>query len=643
MLSAAKPCSKSPARGQSFMALSGNVLNFLFGRPLATSEERAEHIGPVAGIPVFGLDALSSAAYGPEAALTLLIPLGLLGVGYIVPVIGAIIILLAIVYFSYRQTIDTYPRGGGSYTVASQNLGEGAGLLAAAALMIDYTLTAAVGISAGVGALISAVPSLQPDTLRLCLGVLAILTIINMRGVHDTGVAFMIPTYLFTGTLLIVIVAGVWQVIHTGGHPHPVTALPAIPQATAMVSLWLLLKVFSSGCTAMTGVEAVSNGVMAFREDTRKNAKITLTIIIVLLAVLLGGIAFLCRAYGVAATNPDGPGYESVLSMLTRAVMGHGLFYYITIGSVLLVLALSANTAFADFPRLTRAIALDDYMPHVFMLRGRRLLYSWGIYVLVGLTAILLIVFRGVTDHLIPLYAIGAFLAFTLSQAGMVMHWKRQGKAGLHMFINGLGAVATGITTIVVLVAKFVNGAWITAVLVVVMIVLMRLVKRHYVRVDRETALDRPIVPAQITEPIVILPLDRWNRLTEKALCFALGMTNDIRCIHVQVGETRDPLCDQWEKDVAAPLRAAGKCVPKLEVLKSPYRYVLTPIVDFVLKVEQESSVHKVCVMVPELVVHHWWENLLHNRRANLLKVMLLLRGNKRIVVLNIPWYLDGH
>jgi amino acid transporter len=625
------------------MALSGNILNFLFGRPLATSEERAEHIGPVAGIPVFGLDALSSAAYGPEAALTLLIPLGLLGVNYIVPVIAAIVGLLAIVYFSYRQTIDTYPKGGGSYTVASQNLGEGAGLLAAAALMIDYTLTAAVGISAGVGALISAVPSLQPHTLQLCLGVLAILTIINMRGVHDTGVAFMIPTYLFTGTLLIVIVAGVWQVIHSGGHPHPVTALPALPPATAMVSFWLLLKVFSSGCTAMTGVEAVSNGVMAFRDDTRKNAKITLTIIIALLALLLGGIAFLCRAYGVAATNPEGPGYESVLSMLTRAVMGHGMFYYITIGSVLLVLALSANTAFADFPRLTRAIALDDYMPHVFTLRGRRLLYSWGIYVLVFLTAILLIVFGGVTDRLIPLFAIGAFMAFTLSQAGMVMHWKRQGNARLRMFVNGLGAVATGITTIVVLVAKFVEGAWITAVLVGVMVLLMHAVKRHYAGVDRETALDRPIVPAEISEPIVVLPVDRWNRLTEKALSFALGMTNDIRCVHIQVGEKSDPICDDWERDVAAPLRKAGKCVPKLEVLQSPYRYVLTPIVDYVLKVEQESNFHKVCVMIPELVVHHWWENLLHNRRADLLKVMLLLRGNKRIVVLNIPWYLDGH
>jgi amino acid transporter len=623
------------------MPISERIVTLLFGRPLATSEERAEHIGPSAGIPIFGLDALSSAAYGPEAALTLLIPLGLMGVKYIVPVSAAILVLMGIVYFSYRQTIDTYPQGGGSYTVATENLGENAGLLAAAALMIDYILTAAVGVSAGVGALISAVPSLQPHQLGLCLGVLAILTLINMRGVHDTGVVFMIPTYLFTGTLLIVIAVGAWHFLESGGHPLPVTPLPPLPAATATLTLWLLLKVFSSGCAAMTGVEAVSNGVMAFRDDTRKNAKITLTIIILLLTALLAGIALMCRAYGIGATNPEGPGYESVLSMLTRAVMGHGWFYYVTIGSVLLVLALSANTAFADFPRLTRAIALNNNLPHVFMLRGRRLLYSWGIYVLVALAAVLLIVFRGITDRLIPLYAIGAFLAFTLSQAGMVVHWKRHGGSLAHIFVNGLGAVATGITTLVVLITKFTEGAWITALLVAAMIAAMHAVKRHYNRVARETALNRPIVPAEVTEPIVVVPLDRWSRISEKALSFALSMSNEIRCVHVQIGEEPDEICRDWELNVAGPLRAAGKCVPQLITLQSPFRYVLHPMVEYILDVERESSFNKICVLVPELVVRHWWENLLHNRRADLLKVMLLLRGNRRIIVINIPWYLN--
>lgn len=622
------------------MALPTRVFNLLFGRPLATSEERAEHIGPLAGIPVFGLDALSSAAYGPEAALTLLIPLGLVGVKYIVPVSAAIVVLLTLVYFSYRQTIEAYPRGGGSYTVASQNLGYGAGLLAAAALMIDYVLTASVGISAGVGALISAVPSLQPHTLEICLGVLALLTVINMRGVHDTGVVFMIPTYLFTGTLLVVIAVGAWHVVYAAGHPHPVMPLPPAPVATEAVSLWLLLKVFSSGCTAMTGVEAVSNGVMAFRDPTRKNAKITLTIIILLLAILLAGIALLCRAYGIAATQPGSAHYESVLSMLTRAVMGRGWFYYLTIASVLVVLALSANTAFADFPRLTRAIAGDDYMPHVFLLRGRRLLYSWGIYVLVALTAILLIVFHGVTDRLIPLYAIGAFMAFTLSQAGMVMHWKRQGSTG-RMIVNGVGAIATGLTTLVVLVAKFTEGAWITALLVIVMILFMHAVKYHYARVAREINLNRPIIPAEVSEPIVVVPIDRWSRIAEKALSFALSMSSDIRCIHVVTTENSDAFCDSWQDMIARPLQSAGRCVPRLVVLKSPYRYILQPVMDYVLNVEKETDFRKVCVLVPELVVRHWWEGFLHNRRSDLLKVMLLMRGNRRIIVVNIPWYME--
>src|SRR6202789_4044633 len=353
-----------------------SFFQFVAGKPLATSEERAEHIGPIAGIPVFGLDALSSAAYGPEAALTLLIPLGIAGVAHIVPISFAIIGLLAIVYFSYCQTIDAYPHGGGSYTVASENLGPNAGLLAAAALMIDYILNAAVGISAGVGALVSAFPQLQPHTLALCLAILALLTLINMRGVKDTGSAFLMPTYLFVGTLLIVILVGAVRAFAAGGHPVPIVDPPHLPVSASMLSLWLLAKVFASGCPAMTGVEAVWHGVNAFREPTQKNAKRTLTIIIVLLTLFLAGIALLCRAYSIGATDPGAAGYQSILSQLTAAVMGRGWFYYVTIGSILAVLALSANPSYADFPRLTRAIAMHDYLPHVFMIRVRRLLYS---------------------------------------------------------------------------------------------------------------------------------------------------------------------------------------------------------------------------------------------------------------------------
>ena len=620
------------------------ITDLLFGQPLATSDERAEHIGPAAGIPVFGLDALSSAAYGPEAALTLLIPLGLVGVHFILPITAAILILLVILYFSYSQTIEAYPHGGGSFTVAGENLGDRAGLLAAAALMIDYVLTAAVGISAGVGALISAVPSLQPHTLQICLIILLLLTLVNMRGVRDTGVAFLVPTYLFLGTLLVVIVIGLFHTVTSHGHPAPVIAPPRLPPAVAAVSLWLLLRVFSSGCTAMTGVEAVSNGVMAFREPTSKNARRSLTVIIALLIILLAGIAALCRFYNVGATDPNGPGYQSVLSQLTSAVMGRGWFYDVTIGSILLVLALSANTAFADFPRLTRAIALKGYLPHVFMLRGRRLLYSWGIYILVALTAGLLILFGGVTDRLIPLYAIGAFMAFTLSQAGMVVHWMRHPgpRSRVRMFVNGLGAVATGITTIVVLVTKFVEGAWVTALLIPCLILLMAAVNRHYRRIAQETACHDPLTVTNIRPPIVIIPMDRWSRISAKAIRFALSISNEIQIVHVDTADVDhgdQELALLWKDKIIEPMRAAGLPEPKFEQLHSPYRTILMPLLDYILSEERIHENRHIAVLVPELVVRHWWQNLLHNQRSSLLKLLLLVRGKQRIVVINIPWY----
>jgi len=618
-----------------------SFLGLLMGKPLASSEERAECIGPIAGIPVFGLDALSSAAYGPEAALTLLIPLGMAGIAHIVPISLAIIALLAIVFFSYCQTIDAYPHGGGSYTVASENLGETAGLFAAAALMIDYILNAAVGISAGVGALVSAFPNLQPHCLALCLAILALLTLINMRGTKDAGTAFLIPTYLFLGTLLLVIGVGAFRAITAHGHPVPVIAPPHLPAATSMISLWLILKVFASGCTAMTGVEAVSNGVVAFREPIQRNAKRTLTIIIVLLMIFLAGIALLCRAYNIGATDPTGAGYQSILSQLISAVMGRGWFYYVSIGSILAMLALSANTSFADFPRLTRAIAQRDYLPHVFQIRGRRLLYSHGIVALVGFTAALLIVFGGVTDRLIPLFAIGAFLAFTLSQAGMVVHWKRQPGNHLHrMIVNGIGAFATGITLIVVLVAKFKDGAWITALLVPALILLMVSIKRHYSSVRSEIAIDRPLNIDNLAHPFVVLPLDGWTRISEKGLRFALKLSDHVEAVHVDAEDCREQVAELWERDVALPLRSAGHIIPELVFVESPYRFILLPLVDHILQLERNHPERQIAVLIPELVVKNWWQTPLHNQRSQLLKLLLLLRGNQRIMVINIPWYL---
>jgi amino acid transporter len=617
----------------------------IFGKPLATSEERAEQIGVGAGIPIFGLDALTSAAYGPEAALALLIPLGMLGTQYLLPIITCILALLIIVFFSYRQTIAAYPNGGGSYTVATENLGERAGLLAAAALMIDYILTAAVGISAGVTALTSALPELQPHTLALCLLILAILAIVNLRGVKDTGTAFIVPTFLFIGTLMTLIAVGVYKTLAAGGHPMPVTAMPApLPQTVQYLGLWMLLKAFSGGCAAMTGVEAVSNGVMAFREPRAKNAQYALTIIIGILIVLLYGTAWLTKHYQIMAMDPDGPGYQSLLSLLVTAVFGRGWFYFLTMGSVLLALALSANTAFADFPRLTRAIALHDYLPHVFILRGRRLLFSHGIYALTGLTAVILILFKGVTDRLIPLYAIGAFLAFTLSQAGMVVHWKKQegdrkGRTW-HILVNGTGAVATGLTTMVVLASKFRAGAWVTALLVPTLILLMYSVKKHYTGVEREMRdMDR-LNLANLQEPLVVIPMAGWNRISEKALRFGLLLSKEIKVVHVHSEDEAHGIDQDWDDKILAPIREQGMPDPELVTIPSNFRFIISPLMDYILRLESENPGRKVAVLLPELVVRHWWENLLHNQRVQLLKILLLVRGNQRIVVVNIPWYL---
>jgi amino acid transporter len=618
------------------------LADLLLGRPLATEEEKAERIGPAKGIPIFGLDALSSAAYGPEAALTVLIPLGMLGVAYIVPISVSIIILLCVVYFSYRQTISAYPQGGGSYTVASDNLGVWPGLLAAASLMVDYVLTAAVGISAGVGALISAIPSLERYTLLLCLGILILVTVINLRGVRETGGIFAIPTYLFIFCLLGVIALGVAKTLLAGGHPTPVIQLPKLAGATEAVSAWLLLRAFASGCTAMTGVEAVSNGVMAFREPSDKYARLTLTIVIAILTVMLGGIAFLVKAYGIAATPPGQAGYDSVLSQLIGAVAGKGVFYWVSIGSILFVLALSANTAFADFPRLSRAIAQNGFLPHGMTLRGRRLVFAQGVYMLAGLAGGLLILFGGVTDRLIPLYAVGAFMAFTLSQAGMVMHWKRVGGAGAgrSMLVNGLGAVATGVTTLVVMIAKFTEGAWITVLLIPGMMLMMWVIKRHYDRVEEETRSDTPVYVKNLNPPLVVIPIERWSVIAQKALRFAWTISPDIRLLHVDCGEHEEQMRHRWREQVEKPAWEAGLKVPELVMLESPFRFVVRPILDYVLALEQANPDRHVAVLIPELVEDRWYYNLLHNNRSTVLKALLLFKGDQRVIVINIPWYL---
>ena len=618
------------------------LANLLFGRPLATDEEGEQRVGVWAGIPMLGLDALGSAAYGPEAALTLLLPLGAAGIIYIGPISALIIALLLVVYFSYRQTIEAYPHGGGSYTVAKENLGTTAGLLAAAALMLDYVLVVAVGISAGVGALISAVPALQPYTLLLCLAILALITMVNLRGVRESGLAFLVPTYLFIVSLLMVLAIGSVKALLAGGHPVPV--MPA-PNVVPVASLWLLMRSFASGCTAMTGVEAVSNAVSAFREPAIAQARRTLTAIIALLAIMLAGIAYLCRAYGIGATEPGQPGYDSILSQLTAAVVGHGWFYYVTVGSVLAVLALSANTGFADFPRLCRAIAQDGFLPHSFAHRGRRLVYSRGIFVLAALSALILIAFGGITDNLIPLFAVGAFLAFTLSQAGMVAHWWKVGgpRARKSMAINFAGAVSTGVALAVVLVSKFREGAWVTVLLIPALLAMFMAVRAHYRIVARAVASPEPLDASNLKPPVALLPIRGWSAITRKALRFAMKISPEIYALHVADDQrAMDELEDNWEKLVREPALAAGLPAPKLIICYSPYRKLFTPLREAVTDLQSAHPGRDIAVIVPEMVATRWYHFLLHNQTAAVIKGYLLFSGFRRVVVINVPWYVTA-
>jgi amino acid transporter len=615
-------------------------IDLILGRPLASSEERAERIGPLKAIPIFGLDALGSAAYGPEAALTLLIPLGVAGLNYILPLSIGIILLLTIVYLSYRQTISAYPSGGGSYIVARENLGTFAGLFAASALLIDYALDAAVGISTGIGALTSAIPALHPQTVTLCLVALLVLTVVNLRGVGETGAAFLIPTYLFLVCMAVVLGVGLFRTFAAHGHPSPVVRPPAA-HATAAFGIWLLIKAYAGGCTALTGVEAVSNGVGAFREDRIKNAQRTLFLIIFALAVMLAGIAVLVKAYGIVATDPDSGSYQSVLSMLFAAVVGRGWFYYVAIASVLALLTLSANTAFADFPRVCRFVADDGFLPSAFANRGRRLVYSEGIVVLTIFTAALLLGFRGITDRLIPLFAVGALLSFTMSQAGMVVHWKRSHtrSAKTGMLLNMTGAAATGLTVAIVIVAKFTEGAWLTLIAIPALLGTMYAVNGHYRKIRREIEIDTPLEPALPNPPILVITMQGWTRVNKTALRDAMALSSEIKVVHVAEDDKPNDFCEKWEEYVEGPARRGSLPVPQLIQIHSPYRLVVTPIVNYVQRLSQDHPDRRIIAVIPELVERRWFQWLLHTQRAEILKGRLLMEGNDRISVLNIPWY----
>ncbi len=636
-----------------------SLINLMLGRPLPSNEQSERKIGAFAGLPTFGLDGLASSAYGPEAALTILLPLGAAGLRFIEPITLAILVLLTVLYISYRQTIEAYPNAGGSYVVARENLGANLGLLAGAALLIDYILNVAVGISAGIAALVSAVPGLHPYTLALCLSVLGVITLVNLRGTLESGGVFGPPTYLFVSCFTVVLILGIIRAIGSAGHPQAVISPPSPHSATASVTLWLLMRAFASGCTAMTGVEAVSNGVSAFRQPAVKRARRTLTAIVVILAMLLGGIAYLSRAYGIEAMDQAQPGYQSVLSQLTAAVVGRGPFYYVTIGSVLAVLSLSANTSFADLPRLCGMIAKDGYLPAGFATVGRRLVFSVGIVFLAVAAGLLLAVFGGITDRLIPLFAIGAFLAFTLSQAGMVVHWRKQrstrvrglraGSIGVHgkLIINGVGAIATATALTIILATKFREGAWITLLMIPALIVTFKAVRHYYDRLEHETQALQPLDLSSNQAPVVLVAAERWNRLTAKALRFGMRLSGDVIVIHLSaVAEPRDDkkedrFREDWRRYVERPAVQSRVRPPRLIRVRSKYRTFASPLMEYVSKLEKEFPTRELAIIVPELVKIHWWEHLLHNHRARQLRTALLRYGGPRLVLISVPWHLD--
>jgi amino acid transporter len=619
-----------------------SLFDKVFGRALKSSEKRKQELSVVTGVPVLGLDALSSVAYGPEAALTILVSAGLVGLRFMPMITGSIVVLLAILYFSYRQTIAAYPNGGGAYMVSKENLGARLGLVAGAALLLDYMLNVAVGISAGIATVVSAVPALHRHQLALCLFVLVFLTLLNLRGVRESGLVFTLPAFAFISCVGGAVIIGLARVWLSGGYPAPVEPLPKVPQATQAVSAWLLLRGFASGCTAMTGIEAVSNGVPLFAKPRVSNARWTLTVIVVVLGALLLAVAWLCPAYHVSAMDQRKPGYQTILSQLIVAATGSGVFYYVSIASILVILTFSANTSFAGFPRVCRLLAEDEYLPPSFANRGRRLVFTQGISALALISGLILIGFGGITEKLIPLFAIGAFSAFTLSQAGMVGHWLRKRGRGAHvsMFINFTGAICTGIALVIIILAKFTDGAWVTLIIVPGLVLLFHQIHKRYREITREVSRSVELKTAKMP-PIVIIPIGGWDCVAERALRFGMEMSDNVIALHVTTeNEATNNLRGLWTKNVEQPAKEAKASVPHLEILSSPYRQIYEPILDFVRKTRKEKSDRLIAVIIPELVEPHWYEYLLHNHHGAVLRSRLFRERDQRTIVIATPWYL---
>jgi amino acid transporter len=586
--------------------------HLIFGSPFSTTQTGAQRLPKILALPVFSSDALSSVAYGTQEILLQLTLAGTAGMILTVPISLAIVVVLALVTLSYQQTVYAYPSGGGSYIVAKENLSVSAGLLAAAALLIDYVLTVAVSIAAGAQQITSFVPALAPHPEALCLAAIAFMTFANLRGVKESGRVFAVPTYFFVAALLGMIgvgVVGPWI-----GY-HPMSLGQTTPPPQRALSLFVILRAFAGGCSALTGVEAISNGVQAFRPPESRNAAQTLAVMALLLGAMFVGVSHLAQASQVVYAH--GQDQESVLSLIARTVFhDNDALRAIVLFSTALILVLAANTAYADFPRLSAILARDGFAPRQLARLGDRLVYSNGIILLGVFAALLVIVFRGQTDRLIPLYAVGVFLSFTLSQTGMVRHWLRVRGPGwpVKAFANGAGALATTLVLLVVLLEKTTEGAWAVLIVIPALTWLFHQVQRYYTPLDQALTIEAYAPPAAPAHTVLV-PVSRVNRGVMEALRYARTIAPDCRAVHIEIIPDDTPalraLWDQW-----------GGGTP-LVILKSPYRSLVEPLFAYIQQVQQERPAQLVTVVLPQFVGSHWWEYLLHHNTAHVLNLIL--------------------